>query len=461
MKQTAAKRRLRHKTTRRHIKRQYEGGNPVHFVGAVGEAYHIQHGFFAMLSLATKDKNLNLLAITGLTSAGAVSVVSTAGLAVVGIGILLFAAMAIRESIHSQDKLHHTVTELIRVLRKIQKTMILCMTISTHYKIVINTHDLQDCLLKIYASLDKVLTDDARNLVKAYAQNYEKESADVNAQVDIVVEAGTQIQKSNRVSIFFSNIGKSIAVSYRRWFKSDAKEKELRELMNELTPFLVLLLSQSVLQFMVCQTSMITEDGKMIELKNGNNDVKQSCQYKDFQLSALLDSIMRIRDDLDRDLANRASHIEALTKEVTRITEIVKTNSNYDSFTGLKAKLDKLSTIDGTRDYDNLRAALTDLNTYDEQVFFKECKSQHQTASVGNLRDQSENPGSLTDRSSPSPRITGESSARLLNDDIVVEFDDEVGSNTSTPPSRNLSASSTSSKHNNAIGISPDIIRRG
>lgn len=399
MKQTAAKRRLRHKTTRRHIKRQYEGGvGPGHFVGAVGEAYHIQHGFFAMLSLAAKNKDYNLLAITGLTSAGALAAVSTAGLAVVGIGILLFAAMAVRESIRSQEKLRHTVTELIRVLRKIQKTMILCMTISTNYKIVINTHDLNVCLSKIYASLIQSLNNDARKLVetsvKIYAHNYEKDSSAMEGEVDHEIsephESEPHEQKPNKVRKFFSDIRISISGSYSKWFKSDAKEKELRELMNELTPFLVLLLSQSVLQFMVCQTSMITAgtSGQMELLKTGNEAVKTSCQYKDFQLSALLDSIMRIRDDLDRDLENRVSHIEALTKEVTRITEIVNTNSNYTSFTVLKGKLATLSaaiTADNYN-YDNIRDNLDDLNTYDEQVFFKECKSQPQTESTPPLQ---------------------------------------------------------------------------
>jgi hypothetical protein len=419
MKQTAVKRRVRrHKTTRRHIKRdnKYEGGNPGHFVGAVGEAYHIQHGFFAMLSLATKDKNLNLLAITGLTSAGALAVVSTAGLAVVGIGILLFAAMAIRESIHSQKKLHRTITELIRVLRKIQKTMMLCIAISNQYRIEINTHDLQACLSKIYESLDEFLDNSARDAVKKYAQNYEKESANVNAQVDIVVDSGTP----NRVSIFFSNIAESISKSYRRWFKSDAKEKELRELMNELTPFLVLLLSQSVLQFMVCQTSMITE-GNMVELRKGNDAVKQSCQYKDFQLSALLDSIMRITADLDREPTNRTKHIGALKTEVERIKGFVTTNPNYTSFiTGLQDNLGKLSTIDGINDYDNLRAVLTDLNTYDEQAFLNECNGQtpqkefdvnstaSNTSTFSKVSKTSErSPVSLSPRSPrPSPRFS-------------------------------------------------------
>lgn len=462
MKQTANKRRLRRrKTARRHIKKHYEGGgNPAHFVGAVTEAYHVQHGFFALLSLATKNKSLNLLAITGLTTAGAVSIASSAGLALIGLGIVIFTALAIRESIHSQEKLHRTITELIRVLRKIQKTMILCMVISTQYKIVINTHDLNVGLSKIYASLDEFLTDEARILVKTYAQNYEKERSNVESAADLL-ESDNHAQQPNNVRMFFLKIGRSIARSYRKWFKSDVKEKELRELMSELTPFLVLLLSQSVLQFMVCQTSMITE-GNTVELKNGNDAVKQSCQYKDFQLSALLDSVMRITADLDREPANRASHINALTKEVTRIIEIVdKPNSNYASFTGLKDKLYKLSTImnDGTSNYDNLRATLNELNTYDEQTFLKECNSQHQTASVGNSRDPSENTGSLTVRSSPSPRFPGPSSEPLLQpDDIDVNFVvDDVGSassNTSTHPSRNLSASSMGSNHN-AISISP------
>ena len=403
MNQTVTKRRLRRrKTTRRHNKRQYEGGNPAHFVGAVGEAYHIQHGFFAMLSLATNNKYLNILAITGLTTAGAVSIASTAGLALVGLGIVIFTAMAIREGLKKYKKLQHTVLALIQVLRKIQKTMMLCITMSIHYKIVINTHDLNVCLSNIYASLDKLLTPEARETVKNYAVNYETARVTVEKASDEVIDAATaattvlpaqipQSQQSppNRVTAFLSNlsnIGQRISTTFNQaTFKSDEKDRELRELMSELTPFLVLLLSQSVLQFMVCQTSMITE-GKMIELKDGNDAVKESCQYKDFQLSALLDSVMRITADLDREPANRASHINALTREVDRIREIVKTNSNYHSFTGLKVKLDILSTIDGINDYDNLRAALTDLNTYDEQAFLKECNSQHQTESTPPLQ---------------------------------------------------------------------------
>lgn len=426
MNQTAHKRRLRRrKTTRRHIKKQYEGGNPAHFVGAVTEAYHIQHAFFALLSLATKDKSLNLLAITGLTTAGAVSIISTAGLALVGLGIVIFTAMAIRESIHAQEKLHRTITELIRVLRKIQKTMILCMVISTHYKIVINTHDLNVCLSKIYASLNEFLTDDARKLVKNYAQNYEKESPIVEVEADLL-ESDTQTQRPNKARIFFSNIGHSIARSYRKWFKSDVKEKELRELMTELTPFLVLLLSQSVLQFMVCQTSMLTE-GKMIELKDGNDAVKESCQYKDFQLSALLDSVMRITADLDREPANRASHIKALTNEVTRVRGIVTNNSNYTSFTELKAKLDKLSMIDGTSDYDNLRTTLNELNTYDEQAFLKECDGQTQTDSVGSSASQQIDLQNTRDGESLDPLIAAPEQVRF------VLVDESVNSDSNTP----------------------------
>jgi hypothetical protein len=492
MKQTAAKRRLRrHRTTRRHNKRQYEGGGigPVHAVGIALEAHHVQHSFFAMLSMATQNKNLNVVSgiVSGLGAVGAsASVVATGGLAIVGLGILIFTAMAIRESIHSQEKLHRTITELIRVLRKIQKTMMLCIAISNQYRIEINTRDLQACLSKIYASLDEFLTDDARILVKTYAQNYEKESANVNAQVDIVVDFGTQIQKPNRVSIFFSKIGKSISGSYRRWFKSDAKEKELRELMNELTPFLVLLLSQSVLQFMVCQTSMLTDGESSDKLKIGNDAVKQSCQYKDFQLSALLDSIMRITADLDREPANRASHIKALNIEVTRVTNIVKTNPNYDSFTGLKAKLDKLSTIDGTNYYDKLRAELTDLNKYDEAAFLTECNDgQTQTlSSVSDINSTlsetsdkkstlSESPKSSADRPSQSPQQNrGPSSDRLLDhrdiDSVSVghesinvgfgdEDDDHVGSvgSAASQPQRNWSNSSRSST-GSAFSVLPD-----
>ena len=377
--------------------------------------------------------------------------------------------MAIRESIHSQKKLHRTITELIRVLRKIQKTMMLCIAIFTQYRIEINTHDLQACLSKIYASLDEFLTDDARKLVKTYAQNYETESANVNAQVDIVVDSGNQIQQP-KVRMFFSNIGQSISRSYRKWFKSDAKEQELRELMNELTPFLVLLLSQSVLQFMVCQTSMITEDGKMIELKDGNDAVKQSCQYKDFQLSALLDSIMRIRDDLDRDLANRDSHINALTKEVTRVTKIVAENSNYSSFVGLTAKLETLSGLIAAGNYDNIRANLDDLNTYDEQVFFKECNGQTQTQPAA-IKSTAPGPGTdgieTPDRSSPSPRFPGLSSEPLLLDhgNIDVEIDDSVSSiGSSNPLSRTSSTSSITSNHpirslsNSSVGSAHSVV---
>lgn len=476
MKQTAAKRRLRrqHRTTRRHNKRQHEGGiGPVHAVGIALEAHHVQHSFFAMLSMATENKNLNVVSgiVSGLAAVGAsASVVATGGLAIVGIGILIFAAMAIRESIHSQDKLHRTITELIRVLRKIQKTMILCITISNQYRIEINTHDLQACLSKIYASLDEFLTDDARKLVKTYAQNYENESANVNAQVDIVVDSGAQIQKPNRVSIIFSNIGQSISRSYRKWFKSDAKEKELRELMNELTPFLVLLLSQSVLQFMVCQTSMITAgtSDEMTVLKTGNDAVKQSCQYKDFQLSALLDSIMRITADLDREPTNRTKHIGALKTEVERIRVFVTTNPNYRSFTtGLQGKLETLSGLITAGNYDNIRANLDDLNTYDEQVFFKECNGQTQTQPAA-IKSTASGPGTdgieTPDRSSPSPRFP--SSEPLLDHiDVDVEIDDGVSSiGSSNPLSRTSSTSSITSNHpirslsNSSVGSAHSVV---
>ena len=439
MKQTAAKRRLRrHKTTRRHNKRRHEGGvgsvGPGHAVGVALEAHHVQHAFFAMLSLATQDKSLNLLAITGLTTAGAVSIASTAGLALVGLGIVIFTAMAIRESLEKYKKLQHTVLALIQVLRKIQKTMMLCITMSIHYKIVINTHDLNVCLSNIYASLDKLLTPQARQAVKTYAQNYETERANVETASDVLIDTATATtvqSPPNRVTAFLRRISTTFN---QATFKSDEKDRELRELMSELTPFLVLLLSQSVLQFMVCQTSMITE-GKTVELQRGNNAVKESCQYKDFQLSALLDSVMRITADLDREPANRISHISALTIEVDRIREIVKPNSNYASFTGLKVKLDTLSGFIEAGDYDNLRVALNDLNTYDEQAFLKECNSQTQT-SVGILTDssnQSESAESvltsLLDDNVPSR------SSDLDPDDIEVVLP--------PPPQRTLSAPAT------------------
>ena len=385
-------RRRNKKQTQQHkySRRQYKGGiGPAHAVAVALEAHHVQHAFFAMLSMATQNKNLNVVTgiVVGLGVVGvAASTIATGGLALVGLGIVIFTAMAIRESLEKYKKLQHTVLALIQVLRKIQKTMMLCITMSIHYKIVINTHDLNVCLSNIYTSLDKLLTPEARETVKTYAQNYERERAKVENATDVLIESAEEEmtvpaqtaqtpQSPNRVTAFFSNIGRRISTTFNQaTFKSDEKDRELRELMSELTPFLVLLLSQSVLQFMVCQTSMITEE-KMIELKDGNDAVKESCQYKDFQLSALLDSVMRITADLDREPANRVSHISALTREVDRIREIVKTNSNYASFTGLKAKLDKLSMIDGSNDYDNLRVALTDLNTYDEQAFLKECNS--------------------------------------------------------------------------------------
>ena len=426
MKQTAAKRRLRrHKTTRRHNKRRHEGGvgsvGPGHAVAVALEAHHVQHAFFAMLSIASSQK-INIISglLTGAAAAGVTAAtVATGGLALVGLGIVIFTAMAIRESLEKYKKLQHTVLALIQVLRKIQKTMMLCITMSIHYKIVINTHDLNVCLSNIYTSLDKLLTPEARETVKTYAQNYERERAKVENATDELIESTEEMtvpaqtaqtpqsqQTPNKVTAFLSKIGKGISTTFNQaTFKSDEKDRELRELMSELTPFLVLLLSQSVLQFMVCQTSMITE-GKTVELQTGNDAVKESCQYKDFQLSALLDSVMRITADLDREPANRDSHINALTREVDRIREIVKSNSNYDSFTGLKAKLDNLSMIDGSNDYDNLRAALTDLNTYDEQAFLKECNSQHQTESTTPLPPSVTQPEQLTPLSTPRGQST-------------------------------------------------------
>jgi hypothetical protein len=458
MKQTAAKRRLRrHKTTRRYNKRRHEGGvgvGPGHAVAVALEAHHVQHSFFAMLSLATQDKSLNLLTIIGLTTAGAVSIASTAGLALVGLGIVIFTAMAIRESMHAQEKLHHTVTELIKVLRKIQKTMILCITMSSQYKVEINTHDLNVCLSKIYASLYEFLNNDAREAVKKYAENYEKESASVEAEADNVGESRAHeqnSQKPNKARVFFSTIGQSIAKSYRKWFRSGAKEQELRELMNELTPFLVLLLSQSVLQFMVCQTSMITA-GKIDDLRICNDAVKQSCQYKDFQLSALLDSIIRITADLDYEPANRVSHIKALNIEVNRIKDIILNNTNYASFTVLQGKLNALSGFIEAGDYDNLRDALNDLNTYDEQAFLKECRGQTQPVSDGISRAKpSESLSeSLDDKQSEKSESV---STSLFDDDNVYSNSSNVdpvdinsigvGFTSSGPPSRTGSNSST------------------
>jgi hypothetical protein len=443
------------KQTRRHKHRGgfFTFGKPAaHAVAVALEAHHVQHSFFAMLSLASSQK-INVIGglLTGAAAVGmSAAAVATSGLAIVGIGIVIFTAMAIRVSLENYKKLQHTVLALIQVLRKIQKTMMLCITMSIHYKIVINTHDLNVCLSNIYSSLDKLLTPEAREAVKKYAQNYEGAHANVENATDKVIESAEEVttvsaqtpqsqqsqqsqQSPNRVTAFFSNLGKGISEKFKKArFDSDGMNRELRELMSELTPFLVLLLSQSVLQFMVCQTSMITEK-KMVELQEGNDAVKESCQYKDFQLSALLDSVMRITADLDREPANRASHISALTGEVNRIKDIIINNTNYTSFTGtgLHAKLDKLSKIDGTNNYDNLRAALTDLNTYDEQAFFAECRGQTQPVPVGISRaEPSESLSeSLDDKQSEKQSETESVSTSLFDDHPYSNSSDHVYSN--------------------------------
>lgn len=421
------------KQTRRH---KHRGGfftfskPAAHAVAVTLEAHHVQHSFFAMLSLASSQK-INVIGglLTGAAAVGvSAAAVATAGLAIVGIGIVIFTAMAIRVSLEKYKKLQHTVLALIQVLRKIQKTMMLCITMSIHYKIVINTHDLNVCLSNIYSSLDKLLTPEAREAVKTYAQNYEREHAIVENATDDLIEAEEMTvpaqtaqtpqsrQSPNSVTAFFRRISKKFDEAR---FDSDGMNRELRELMSELTPFLVLLLSQSVLQFMVCQTSMMITEEKMVELQKGNDAVKESCQYKDFQLSALLDSVMRITADLDREPANRASHISALTGEVNRIKDIIINNTNYTSFTGLKIKLDTLSGFIKANDYANLRVALNDLNTYDEQAFFAECRrGQTQPVPVGISRaEPSESLSeSLDDKQSEKQSETESVSTSLFDD---------------------------------------------